>query len=303
MGVAPSEQTHPYGVSVDLVLGNNVDLELGDADASLTFGPDHVLTIRQTHTSPTEQANNLQHVSLQLEGFRTASEAEAAGRFLAIAVLWSAVSKRFTLVFEKWSGSLPFVVYERAVQGSRFAVRGEGRSFWHLSPLDLSRLMLAAYSRSPAYDASLVISMELYASARLEMSERSRFITLMTALEAISVQTIYDTKVAEALKEAAHCLEMSPHLTGSGQAVVDSLSGRIRGLQQESVRQAIVRTVNHHLPHRDDIAFVDEAYGIRSKMLHEGLKVADLHQVTYRLESMLRRIYADIIGVTLEVPA
>ena len=126
--IPPSEDTHPYGVRIALVLGNNVDLELHRLDTLLPFGNDHVLTIRQSHVNPREQANNLQRVSVQLEGFRTATEAETAGQRLSLAVLWSGVSKGFSLTFERWAGNLPFVVYDRT-QGGGISVRAEGRVF------------------------------------------------------------------------------------------------------------------------------------------------------------------------------
>jgi hypothetical protein len=298
----PPEDTHPYGVRIALVLGSNVDLELHRLDTLLPFGVAGVITIRQSHTNPREQANKLQRVSVQLEGFRTAGEAEAAGQRLSLAVLWSGVSKGFTLTFERWAGAFPFVVYDRT-QGGGISVRAEGRVFQRIAADEFQRLALEAYEKGIAYDPSVVVSMELFTSARLEMSERARFITLVTALEALSVQVDYGDDVATALEEAVKVLVASKELEGEEKdGLRASLSGRLRQLRQESVRQAINRVVRDHLKDREAVRFVDDAYGVRSKMLHEGLRVANLHELTTGLEAVLRRLYSAIVGLPLARP-
>jgi hypothetical protein len=156
-------------------------------------------------------------------------------------------------------------------------------------------------------------SMELYASAHFDISDRSRFVTLMTALEALSEQRPLGQNAAQALDEVAACLETSPSLSDdpgltselrtSRRALRESLRGRIRELKRESVRQAILRTVREYVSEEDLVAFVDQAYGKRSKILHTGLDIAELSEVTSRLESVLRRIYSSILEIQLEQPA
>jgi hypothetical protein len=146
--------------------------------------------------------------------------------------------------------------------------------------------------------------MELFTSARLEMSERARFITLVTALEALSVQVEYGDEVMTALDAAARCLIASKELAGVDKDQLQaSLIGRIKHLRKESVRQAILRTVGEHVKDRATMAMIDEAYGGRSKMLHEGLRVANLHELTTTVESVLRHVYASLVGLTLVRPA
>src|SRR5260221_10048078 len=135
--------------------------------------------------------------------------------------------------------------------------------------------------------------MEFYASARSESTERACFIGLMTALEALSVQRDYGDEIAALLADLSTELEGLPLLAGEEKASLrSSLSSRLRQLRQESVRQAIIRTVKDHINDPDTIRFVDEAYGVRSKILHEGLRAPELHIFTQRLEEIMRQLYS-----------
>jgi hypothetical protein len=145
--------------------------------------------------------------------------------------------------------------------------------------------------------------MSFFASARLETTEQARFIGLMTALEALSEQQDYGEDIGSMLTKLALQLETDPLLAGDEKSQLrSSLSSRIKQLRQESVRQAILRTVRQHISDKDTIKWVDNAYGIRSKILHEGLIIPDLHLLTNRLEGVLRQIYASMFNLPLSVP-
>ena len=47
------------------------------------------------------------------------------------------------------------------------------------------------------------------------------------------------------------------------------------------------------------LGFVDEAYGVRSKILHEGLRAPELSTMTQRLEDIIRQIYASMFELPL----
>jgi hypothetical protein len=298
----PSRDTHPYAIHVSLTLGSNVELELSEDGALFPFANDCTIRLVKEHALPREQANYLQRVSVHLEGFSTACEAERAGKLLVLSLLWVAASKRVTIAFEKWTGEFPFAVRDRT-QSAGASSRAEGRVHFDIKPEEFSTLARKAYEFGRDVEPSLLTSMEFYASARAEATERACFIGLMTALEALSVQRDYGDEITKLLTDLSTQLEDSPLLAGEEKAPVrSSLSGRLRELCRESVRQAIKRTVSDYINDHDTIKFVDEAYGVRCKILHEGLKATELHVLTHRLEDVIRQIYSEVLGLPLDSP-
>jgi hypothetical protein len=65
----------------------------------------------------------------------------------------------------------------------------------NVSPEEFSSIAAEAYKLGRDFAPNVLTSMEFYASARMESTERARFIGVMTALEAISVQPDYGDKV------------------------------------------------------------------------------------------------------------
>jgi Apea-like HEPN len=293
------ETTHPYAVRVSLKLGSNVELNLGDDDVRLPFGGDFLLRIQKEHTSPDEQANFIKHISVDLEAFPSAGEAERAGRLLTLSLLWIAASKRVTVGFGKWTGQYPFAIRDRT-RSDGITCHARGRVFYPLEPAEVSSIAEEAFRTGRDVAPSVLTSLEFYASARMESTPHAQFIGLMTALEALSDQRDYGDDVAGLLDGLAKQLESSPLLAGQDKSSLrNSLSGRLKQLRQESVRQAILRTVSEHIADGETIRFLDEAYGIRSKILHEGFRAADLPTLARRCEDVLRQVYSAILGLTL----
>jgi hypothetical protein len=92
------ESTHPYVVRVSLALGNNVEIDLSDEDMRLPFAGDYTIRIVKEQTNPREQANFIERISVHLEAFSSACEAERAGKLLVLSLLWVSASKRITIV-------------------------------------------------------------------------------------------------------------------------------------------------------------------------------------------------------------
>lgn len=297
------ESSYPYAVRVSLTLGSDIELLMKDPEVRFPFAEDHVIRIVQEPTNSREQANFLKRISIHLEAFSSACEAEQAGMTLALSLLWFATSKRVSLKFERWTGSFPFSVRDRT-RSSGMEMRAEGHSFWEVKPEEFHAIAEKAFKLHVDVPPFLLTSMEFFAAARLEITEQARFISLMTALEALSVQQDYGEEVSSLLTELARQIESFPLLLEDGnESLRNSLSCRLQNLRQESVRQAIVRTVRQHLSDKEIIRFVDETYGIRSKILHEGLKVANLDVITHRLEDVIRQLYSSILGLPLSEPA
>jgi hypothetical protein len=290
-----SERTHPYSVRFVLVFGSNVDLEWTDNEIRVPFGGGGLLCIKKLKELP----RNATQASIDLEAFASASEAERAGRLLAFSLMWLAASKQITIGFAKWTGTSPFAVRDRT-RSDGLTAEAEGRGFFRMSPTELSDEVARAFGKNAALPDSLITSMQFYASARLESSEVARFIGLMTALEALAEQQEYDGAVETVLRELAMQLEQAPSLADPVNASLrSSLANQIRGLKRESVGRAIRRTVNGHIQDAETLKFVEESYAVRSKMLHEGMRAADLAERINRMERLMRSIYASITGLSL----
>ena len=107
-------------------------------------------------------------------------------------------------------------------------------------------------------------------------------------------------RVAALLDNLASGLRSSAALSDEGlETIRDSLAGRVMELRRESVRQAILRTVGQELNDEAAVKFIDGAYGVRSKILHEGLRAVDLHELSNGVEAILRRMYSSIVGLPL----
>jgi hypothetical protein len=114
------------------------------------------------------------------------------------------------------------------------------------------------------------------------------------------VQRDYGDQISAVLDGLAFQLDAHESLGGDAQTPLrQSLAGRIRQLRQESVRQAIIRTVRAYSEDNELVRFIDEAYGVRSKILHEGARVTNLDDLIQRTESIIRSLYSRHFGVGL----
>jgi hypothetical protein len=286
-----------------LVFGSNVEFALNEGSIRVPFAGAYMLQLTKENGSARERANSYTRAVIDLDAFPSACEAERAGRLLTASLLWVAAFKRVTIGFRKRTGDYPFAIRNRTLS-SGILVEGEGRAFNNITPEEITMVAEKAYSAGSDISQAVLISMEFFAAARLEATDRARFISLMTALEALAVQQDLGDGVGGILHLLAGQLESAPQLQGPEQERLrTSLASRLRQLRQESVRQAILRTIREHIHDQEAEKFVDLAYGIRSKMLHEGHRVAELHTLEVRLEDILVRLYSSIIGLPLTVSA
>jgi hypothetical protein len=82
--------------------------------------------------------------------------------------------------------------------------------------------------------------------------------------------------------------------------IESSLLGRLDNLSSESVLSAIRRAVIECLPgDANALEIVEEAYNLRSRILHDGTTDADLNQKSQEVEAVIRRVIASKAGLTL----
>ena len=81
-----------------------------------------------------------------------------------------------------------------------------------------------------------------------------------------------------------------------------SLDARLKQLQQESIRQALLRVVREVFSEDEEpVRAIDDAYALRSKMLHEGTTDPYLDRKTHEVERIIRRIYPARVGKPLKI--
>jgi hypothetical protein len=292
--ITSRDPKRPYGAKVTFQLLYSASI--GDLDnVTLFLESGSVATIAPARSFSWEGGKRLQ---VTLEGFPTATKAENEGIRLAQALLLCAISLDFGLRLVYHSQE-PAVVFERfRPEGSSgFGEGMSGRS----QQVALAELIGAC--NAPLLDRSLILSMELYCAARLEASERARFITVVSALEPLAKQESLGPAVSSFVDSSLAILEEA---TGIENALVASLRGRLAELRKESVGQALRRLCLSWFPQRDDILKrIRHAYSIRSELVHEGKLLdpdVDLAIETTEISKILRSIYEQASGRSFRIP-
>ena len=131
--------------------------------------------------------------------------------------------------------------------------------------------------------------MEIFAASRLETTERAKFVGIVSALEPLAIQHKYDDKELNSLIKSFQLQLQESNLTLQ---LKNSLQGRIGQLKRESVSQAIKRLTEESLPRDSQSAdIINDAYNLRSKILHEGSTDADLQLKSREVEEIIRKIF------------
>lgn len=235
-----------------------------------------------------------------LEGFPTAAAAEAAGRRVVQALLWMAVSLDSPLKLDYQSYE-PAAVFERMrSEGAR--VEAYGEVGWN--PNVVLSAIHDAYASLPEPDPKVLLSMEIFCASGLETSQRARFLTLVSALEPLADNRPLGPEVAAFVDQ---CLAVLKANSSIGSDARKSLEGRLAQLKEESIRQALRRFTRERL--RDDTEaadIVDEAYALRSQIIHTGSPAdldVDLEIEGRSVSRVIRKIYASLLCARLHRPA
>jgi len=289
---------YPYEIELDIYLGSNAIFEI-DEDIILDFSDDLVLRIHKQDTSPREQQLGISRLRLSLLAFSDATKAEVSGKQLVFAILWLAASHSVSIQFQKFVGEFPFTIRDRN-QSRGSEMRGEGRVSRNIEREKFREICKEAFESRRDIPNEMLISMEIFASAKFESSERAKFVAMVTALEAICKQREYGNEV-EVFIKAAKALPEFASLFDQEQSIKDSFASRISNFKRESVRQSIHRKLRECGVEKEEIKQVDEAYGIRSQILHEGLLERRLLERTEFIEKIVRRVYSNILGHNLAV--
>jgi hypothetical protein len=301
----PPDEQNPYIVTIGFKLGSNVEMTMLSDAVRVEFGNDRLLVIRREIDFPSDTDNDRKRFSISLGTFVAGEEAAEAGEKLTAALLWVAVTRRITIQIERTEDDRYYNVHRRYIVHEPNLLANL-RVHTTITTDEFYEYIQEGFHAKISPSPSLLASMEFYASARIEFSERSKFIGLMTALEALSDQAHLGPQVESVLNRLAKELEAAPELAGKSpeaERIRSSLSNRMRELKRESVRQAIRRVVRNNIKPEElktTLAFIDEAYKVRSSMLHDGTEHPKIANWSYNLECVLRDVYAAIFDRTLK---
>ena len=294
--ISENPNRRPYASQIAMILGEGFEFGF-DGEACLLTEEKFIVRIFPEKEKKKKDGKKQQKLIATIEGFTTAGQAEQMGLKLSLALLWSAVSKKWPLKLD-YHTPQPCMVYDRTRK--RGGLRFSGHLSLHVrsDANKVAELIDQILSKKFDVDPNLLISMELFASARLESTERAKFIGLVSSLEPLASQESYNNQEIENLvNEFIHQLN---EILSINENVKNSIAGRARMLCNESISQSVIRLVENYIPDNPKVVeSIVEAYKIRSNILHYGTFDADLDEKSNELEDIIRYIYGKILELPL----
>lgn len=301
--IEPEPHKFPYGSKITIFLNGEIQFDV--EEKSYQLGENLVLKFVKNDTTASKYTEitfpGFQVWDVFLFGFTTACEAERSGIKLAESFLWLSISRNFPirLLYNK---ILPCSVYDRTKGPSL-----EAFGFGHITRKEKSEDIVEEVKKVffSNYQADieqnrLLLAMEIFSSSQLEVTERAKFISLITSLESLSEQKSYKEYreiLQEKINELINYIKNEENIP---QQIRESLTGRIRrDLEEESVRQAILRTVKKFTSQKEDRKLFEKAYDVRSSLVHDGKTSEDLYYLTQDISKMMRRIFSSCFGIVL----
>jgi len=296
-----SPNRRPYASKIAMILGEG--LEFGfDGEACLLTEEKCIVRISPDKEETKKDGKKLQKLNATIEGFATASQAELMGLKLSLALLWSAVSRKWPVRLD-YHTPQPCMVYDRTQNRGGFHCVCVASGSLHLRDdpnKTIAKLINQILSKKIDVDPNLLISMELFTSARLETTERTRFVGLVSSLEPLASQESYKNREIDDL--VRKFIDQLSKITSINKNIKNSITGRARELCKESISQSIVKLVEKYIPDNPEVVkSVTEAYKIRSDILHDGTSDTDLDEKSNELEDIIRYIYGKILELPLLV--
>ena len=295
--IANSHKRRPYASRIAMVLPEG--LEYGfDGETSLLLDEPYIVRIKPIEKK--KEGSNQQKLNVIVEGFATACEAEKMGLKLSLALLWSAISRKWPLKLD-YHTPQPCMVFDRNQNRGGLSFGINASMTVRSGASQVTDLIKQILSKQLEFDPKLLISMELFTSARLETTERAKFIGLVSSLEPLAIPESYNNKDLEGL--VSSFLSDLDKVTIS-EKMKSSIKSRANTLKSESISQAITRFVSGFFDQNSEaIVIVKEVYNIRSNILHEGIFDADLEEKSNKLEDVIRHIYSQLLHLELIFPA
>lgn len=288
--IALKTQVYSWSVKIDFMLDSRSEFSDVDvAKLSLLWKHDLILTLEPRKIHPHFEDSGVKGYRLIVNATDTASDAESIGIKVAYSLLKFCIDRRWGVSLSWPDSPLPCRVIDRLASNG-ISFQAFGSQVVRIALNDFVDAIEDFYSGVEDVPYNLLLSMEIFASSHFESNERTRLILIVSALEALAHQRDLSsalTPLIAQLKQTIDAYELDVDIK-------NSLKGQVEGIKRESVRKAIKRLLTNKGMSRDDIRFVEEAYGVRSKIVHEGRRVPELNQMCNRLEQILRDVYISL---------
>lgn len=301
--ITNSPKRRPYASKITMVLEEGREYGF-DGETCALFEGDFIVRIKPEKENPKNDSKKLQQITTFIEGFKTAKEAEEMGLRLTLALLWTAISRKCHLKL-KYHTPFPCIVFDRTQNKDGIRMSTLASYTVSTNANKIIELMIPLLLKQDVLDDQfyrLLISMELFTSARLESTARAKFIGLVSSLEPLAIQEDFNNKeLDDAISSFKTRINAIASLTDEEK---NSIKGRVEHLNKESVSQSILRFVKKHFAQKSEITkVVKEAYDIRSNILHHGNLDYDLEEKRNELEEIMRQIYSKLLQTELDYPA
>lgn len=129
-----------------------------------------------------------------------------------------------------------------------------------------------------AKDERLSLSIELYAASLWEMSQQTRVVSLATVLEALIAPGNVSQEASGKIDKCLEVFDLARDCSAEGEKqrrVLDRMRSRLANLKEESISETLRELVAAHATILGETTEkarrnVSAAYGVRSKLVHDG---------------------------------
>nr|WP_321464588.1 HEPN domain-containing protein [uncultured Desulfobulbus sp.] len=294
--LAMKPNVYSWSSKVDFVI-NNVGgfKDYKESSLCLLWKQPFILTLEKKKIHPHLEESGASGYRLKIDASLTACEAERAGKRLVYALLSVAIFRYWGVTLSWQDTPLPCRVIDRTVSGG-MRVQGFASVKNDISLGEFAEKLSHSFSELNEIPYTLLLSMELCASSRFQTDDRTKLILLISALEAIAEQRNISSEVGDlilSLKSLVNDYKFTD------ESLKNSLIGQIGNLVRESSRRAIKRVLLSADINKEDINFVEEAYGARSKIVHEGHRIPEMSIMNARIDRILQSVYKRYVyGIT-----
>lgn len=280
---------YSWSTKVDFILNSVGGFKDVDADSvRVPWQENLILTLDRQDIHPNLEGAGATGYRFTLEAAETACEAEELGKRLAFALLKVAIDRQWGIRLSWPDTPLPCRVIDRTVSNG-VTMRGFASITGHLTLADFALAIQENFNKLIKAPYRLLLSMELCASSKFEADNRAKLILLVSALETLAEQQEFGGEIENLISDLVSIVSSS---SIEDESLKNSILGQIRNLKRESSRRAIKRKLHEAGLSGQELAFVEEAYSARSKVVHEGRRVPELTVMLAKLDRIITKVYS-----------
>jgi len=162
------------------------------------------------------------------------------------------------------------------------------------NPQNLIKTFCHEYVNSRELTEKQILASEIYAGSFFDVAPRSRFITLVTAVEAL----LEPLKRSEAVQTLVEDFRSATHSSNIDEATKRSIMGSLQWLRYESIGQAGRALARRLIPNdifngQSSDNFFTQCYNLRSQIMHRGAiedESVDIFDLANTMELFVSRL-------------